>query len=166
MKFIFLKVVCSQLTSELKTIREEQLTRHKAIEDLKKQWGALSIREYNYGGIAFIQFPYDKEIDRKIWKKAHDGFYPKAKTSELNTIRNLPQSRDYMDAFEDYGKEMVLGESTGRGFPMYSSGFSGNFDKDLFFIKVPYNGESYTKEISPAFELVKEWEYLKEMDGE
>lgn len=167
MNFLFLKIVDKKILDTLKEIRQEQLIRSEAISDLKKEFGANLHREYRHGGIAFFSFPNSVEIDRKIWKKAHDGFYPKTKTVELQKVRNLPEARDFIDAVKPFGfgGEMVIGSSVGgKGFPMYNTQIAGHFETMFFYLKVPYQTEKYEKEIPDSFVQLEEWEVLKEME--
>lgn len=165
-EFKFFKIVCADAMAELQNIRERKQDRQDAILKLVEEFEAKYAREYSRGGIAYFAFPEGHTVDRKVWKKAHDGFFPKARTAELEKVRGLPKCELFESVLGRWGLggEMVLGSPTraGGGFPMHSSHIQGDFDKQFFYIKVPYTGEYRFKH--EGLIEIKEWEALKGMD--
>lgn len=166
-EFKFFKIVCPVALDELKQIRARKQVRQDAILELVKEFGAEYAREYRRGGIAYFSFPCGHSIDGRVWKKAHDGLYPKARTAEVEKIRALPPAEQFENVLSRWGLggEMVLGAPVGPrgGFPMHSSHLLGDFGKQFFYIKVPYTGE-YDKPTPEGLVEIKEWEALKGMD--
>ncbi len=164
-QFKFFQIVDEKAIGDIAAVRAGRQARQDAIVALVAEFGADHAREYNDGGLAYFSFPQGHTIDRKVWKKSHDGFLPKVRTAEFERLRALPAVVDFDGVIDRWGlgNEMVIGPSTGRGFPMHSSHLQGDFEKKFFYVKVPYTGE-YDKPTPDGLKEIKEWEALKGMD--
>ena len=149
--------------------------RDSAIDKLSAFSVRHAIRDVYYSGthVSFVTF--NGSPDMAVWKKASDGFMPRAKQkalcSEIVDIKR-PCSRGLVIK-EIFGSQMqfiLTGKPKPKGgIPMYSAEFYGT--KNGYFIQLPWTDEkpdrysSYlNKPIPNGLTEVKEWEVLKSID--
>lgn len=166
-KFKFFKIVSGTALQDIATIRAGRQARQGAIIALLKELGADEIKIYGEMVIDAVVFPHGHVIDSSVWKKRRGGWVPKVNTDEAAKLAALPKCEPFGSILERWGLggERVLGSPTRQrgGFPTHSSYLRGNFEKEFFFVKVPYTGE-YTENTPEGLEEIKEWEALKGVD--
>tara|TARA_R110002020_G_scaffold11199_1_gene42389 strand:- start:1619 stop:2122 length:504 start_codon:yes stop_codon:yes gene_type:complete len=164
-QFKYFKITQDEVLNKIEDCLKSIEVRNKAVAKLAKDLGSSEILQWNGGGVA--AFKFESMPDRAIWKKVKHGFMPKAKTSELKLMRELPKEDDYRDIIKVYGLggEMIMGEKGSRGFKLHSSFLQGNRETNYYYITVPYQGD-FDKDIDDSLIEIKEWEALKGVEGD
>jgi len=167
MKFKYFQITEKETLDQIESCIVSIETRNKALKDLAKSFGSTEVLQFNLGGVA--AFLFNVRPCKVTWKSVKHGYLPKAKTSELKLLLEVPKSTDYRDIIKKYGfgNEMILGDpAPGKsGFPMYSSNIKGNRKNGFYAIKVPYQGE-FEKSVCGDLKEIQEWEMIKRIASE
>ena len=164
MKFKYLQITDKSVLNEIEACIVSIETRDKSLRDLAKKFGAYNCLQFSDGRVAGFEF--SSRPEKTTWKNVKYGFMPKAKTSELKMMNDIPCQKDYRDTIKQYGfgGEMIIGQPNGvGGFPMHSSSIKGNRKTSFYVIKVPFQGD-FDKEVDQSLVEIKEWEMLKGID--
>ena len=149
--------------------------REAAIAKLEVFSEKHSVKDVYYSDTRVSFVTFDGTPDMAVWKKASDGFMPRAKQKELCSDVvdiNQPCSRDIVikGIFGNSMRFLLAGTPKPEGgIPMYSAQFYG--DTNGYFIQLPWTDEKpgidsgYLKNPIPdGLTEVKEWEVLRSID--